>query len=295
MRSGRFARKKTGGLHLTQQVHRFAPARGHRFRTKERFSRKFEERNPSVAFERLQTSDDDERKKWTFPPFSCFRHSLCRMREPSRFRLERGSNVRLTHVLLVLVDISGYTRFITERSLALSHAEQIITELLEAVINRSRHPMQLNKLEGDAALLFGEVAATDVVAARDAFAQIGAFFTVFDACRADVQAVRSNCDCPACTNISVLSLKAFVHSGEIAIKQVQRFEELAGEPVIQLHRMTKNDVAERVYVLCTSQAAALAQLDPAVLKPHSEDLAGFGPTPMWLIDPTDLPASPVAG
>lgn len=149
--------------------------------------------------------------------------------------------------------------------------------------------MQLNKLEGDAALLFGEVATQDVEAARDAFGQIRAFFTAFDACLSNLQAMRVHCDCPACTNISALSLKAFVHSGEIAIKQVQRFEELAGEPVIRLHRMMKNTVAERVYVLCTPHAAALAQLDPAALKTHSEDLDGFGPTPLWLIDPAELP------
>lgn len=199
--------------------------------------------------------------------------------------------MRLTNALLVLVDISGYTRFITQRTLALTHAEQIITELLEAVINRSRHPMQLNKLEGDAALLFGEVAATDGEAARDAFGQIRAFFQVFDTRLVELQAMRSNCSCAACTNITALSLKAFVHSGEIAIKRVQRFEELAGEPVILLHRMMKNTVSERVYVLCTPQAAALAQLDRATLSRHNEDLEGFGPTAMWLIDPVVLPIS----
>ncbi len=197
--------------------------------------------------------------------------------------------MRLTNALMVLVDISGYTRFITQRTLALTHAEQIITELLESVINCSRHPMQLNKLEGDAALLFGEVATHDVEAARDACGQIRAFFTAFDACLSNLQAMRVHCDCPACTNISALSLKAFVHSGEIAIKQVQRFEELAGEPVIRLHRMMKNSVTERVYVLCTPQAAALAQLDTAVMRAHSEDLDGFGPTPLWLVDPAELP------
>jgi hypothetical protein len=199
--------------------------------------------------------------------------------------------MRLTNALLVLVDISGYTRFITQRTLALTHAEQIITELLEAVINRSRHPMQLNKLEGDAALLFGEVAASDGVAARDAFGQIRAFFQAFDARLVQLQAMRSNCNCAACTNISALSLKAFVHSGEIAIKRVQRFEEIAGEPVIQLHRMMKNTVSERVYVLCTPEAAALAKLDPATLKAHSENLDGFGSTSLWLIDPAELPMS----
>lgn len=50
--------------------------------------------------------------------------------------------------ILVLVDISGYTEFIKRRRLSLVHAEEIISALLESVIDQTEHPLVLNKLAG---------------------------------------------------------------------------------------------------------------------------------------------------
>jgi len=41
---------------------------------------------------------------------------------------------------LIILDISGYTRFITHREISLVHAEQIITQLIGAVIDCTEHP-----------------------------------------------------------------------------------------------------------------------------------------------------------
>src|SRR5689334_6293166 len=58
---------------------------------------------------------------------------------------------------LVLADISGYTRFTRMHLTSLLHAEEIISELLEAVIQAAEFPLQVSQLEGDAVLLFAEV------------------------------------------------------------------------------------------------------------------------------------------
>lgn len=155
---------------------------------------------------------------------------------------------------LVVVDISGYTKFITERSLTLAHAEQIITDLISAVIDASYHPLILNKLEGDAALLYRLLESDDVAAARDVMAQVRTFFPAFHTCVARLSEMRRNCNCDACTNIKNLKLKAFVHAGDILLKRVRQFDELAGEPVIFLHRLMKNTVQSREYVLITQEA-----------------------------------------
>jgi hypothetical protein len=55
------------------------------------------------------------------------------------------SGMRLAHAFLVIVDISGYTAFINERQTSLLHAEQIITELMEAVIDRAAHPLTVEQ------------------------------------------------------------------------------------------------------------------------------------------------------
>lgn len=197
--------------------------------------------------------------------------------------------MRPSRAFLVVIDISGYTRFITERTLTLAHAEQVITDLIDAVLDRARHPMVLNKLEGDAALLFRETESGDVDAARDIFAQVRSFFPAFHDRLVQLRAERGHCSCDACSNIVDLKLKAFVHVGDIVIKQVRQFEELAGEPVIVVHRMMKNSVDRREYILATEAAITGAPLSIERFQAHDEFLEGFGTSRLWLIDPADLP------
>jgi hypothetical protein len=155
--------------------------------------------------------------------------------------------MRLAHAFLVIVDISGYTAFINERQTSLLHAEQIITELMEAVIDRAAHPLTVNKLEGDAALLYGEVAAGDQAGARDVLAQVKAFFPAFAACLGPpARGARQLRVRRLHRHRASLQLKAFVHVGELAVKRVRQFEELAGEEVILVHRLLKNTCPARV-------------------------------------------------
>lgn len=199
--------------------------------------------------------------------------------------------MRLTHAFLVVVDISGYTAFITQRTVSLLHAEQIITDLIEAVIDQAQHPLILNKLEGDAALLYGECEPGDIAAAQDVFAQVKAFFPAFTDRLAQHREQRAHCNCEACTRIDHLALKAFVHVGEIAIKQVRQFEELAGEEVILVHRLMKNHVPSREYVLLTEAARAAAGLGADTLQSHREDCEGVGEVALWLMAPDAIPCS----
>lgn len=130
--------------------------------------------------------------------------------------------MRLTQAVLLIADISGYTDFIRKREIALVHAEQVIADLLTAVVEGSAHPLVLNKFEGDALLLYAEVEGDTQTASmdsRDAYQQALRFFPAFHAQRQRLQLARSNCECDACANISGLSLKVFVHLGEIAIRQ----------------------------------------------------------------------------
>jgi hypothetical protein len=197
--------------------------------------------------------------------------------------------MRLAHCFLVIVDISGYTAFINERQTSLLHAEQIITNLMEAVIDRAAHPLEVNKLEGDAALLFAETAPGDLAAGRDVLAQVKAFFPAFHACLGQQKEARSSCPCDACTGIERLQLKAFVHVGEIALKKVRQFNELAGQNVILVHRLLKNHVPSREYVLMTEAARAAGDLDPKFAREHREHLDGIGDTALWLLAPSEIP------
>lgn len=197
--------------------------------------------------------------------------------------------MRICKALLIVVDISGYTRFITERSLTLEHAEQVISDLLNTVLDQSRHPLTLNKLEGDAALLYAEIDEADPGTARPMLGQVRAFFPAFRDRVKALSALRQNCSCDACRNITALSLKAFVHCGEVLLKKIRQFDELAGEPVILVHRLMKNSVASNEYVLLTDTVAELAGLDRSRLRSHVEEVDGMGRQSLWLANGSDLP------
>lgn len=183
--------------------------------------------------------------------------------------------IRMTEAILVIVDISGYTNFIRNRTISLIHAEGIITQLLESVVTAASHPLQVNKFEGDAALLFAETHAEPERAVGSVLSQVGELFDVFAQRQAQIAADSRSCPCAACgTGVTQLRLKAFVHIGEIAIKRVLRFEELAGEPVIVIHQLLKNSVPSNAYLLLTEPVHVLAGDLPVAWESSSEELPG---------------------
>ena len=63
--------------------------------------------------------------------------------------------------------------------------------------------------------------------------------------------------CEACCKRGDLRLKVLAHYGEFMVKRVSRFEELAGDEVILIHRLLKNQVPANEYLLLTEAAASL--------------------------------------
>src|SRR5437016_4492006 len=57
-------------------------------------------------------------------------------------------------VMLIIADISGYTRYMTANAKTLAHSQTIITELVKAIIKTVELPLEVAKLEGDAVFLF---------------------------------------------------------------------------------------------------------------------------------------------
>ena len=186
--------------------------------------------------------------------------------------------MELKQAALVIVDISGYTRFIQFHKTSLIHAQEIISQLLESVIDRASHPLTLNKLEGDAALLYAELGNDEAAALRDIFAQVTRFFAVFHAKAGELSGSRSGCSCDACQRIRDLRLKAILHRGAIAFRKIRQFDEMTGEDVILVHRLLKNTITEHEYIMVTE--AFYRQLDDSpemagVL--HEEVLEDLGP------------------
>lgn len=197
---------------------------------------------------------------------------------------------RVTDAVLLIVDISGYTRFVQQRPVSLEHAEAVVTELMESIIDRAGSPLVVNKLKGDAALLYVETQRARRVAIRDVLAQVAVFFDVFAGSLQRIRRARSHCNCEACANIESLQLKAFLDVGEIVVKQVRQFEEIAGEAVIRVHRMTKNSLPSHEYVLMTEAVVAAGEDVVPRASPLTEILDGATVVMYWCkVEALELP------
>ncbi len=158
-------------------------------------------------------------------------------------------------VFLIIADISGYTRFMLAHRTALMHGQFIISELTKAIIKQVEIPLEISKLEGDAVFLYAVVASPD--SKDDLPRQIGHKLQVFLKAFSDKlqEMSQSNtCPCEACTNINQLNLKIVVHSGRAFFYELGRFQELSGVDVIIVHRLLKNSVPAKQYILLTAAA-----------------------------------------
>ena len=154
------------------------------------------------------------------------------------------------NAVIVLADISGYTRFIQLHGMALVHAESIITELLDSVIEHTEYPLILNKLQGDAVLFYALADENPRAVAESVLRQVNGFFQTFSTRKKEI-GVDALCNCGACTEVVHLDIKAVVNFGSVVVRRVRQFEEISGTPVIIAHRLLKNSVPLQEYVLMT--------------------------------------------
>ena len=159
-------------------------------------------------------------------------------------------------VLLIIADISGYTRYMTANAKTLGHSQTIITELVKAIIRQIELPLEVAKLEGDAVFLFcrKQNGARRWAEAKKVIGdKLVKFFRMFREKISELSQ-STTCTCQACTHIEKLRLKVVVHSGEALFHRVFNFVELAGVDVIIVHRLLKNSVAADQYLLLTEAA-----------------------------------------
>jgi hypothetical protein len=170
---------------------------------------------------------------------------------------------------LLIADIGGYTRFMKFHRASLAHAQEVVAQLLEAVIDATREHLRLAKLEGDAAFFYftwtaGAEPGLDFVAE-----QAAAIYRAFHARVSDLK-VNTLCVCDGCQQAGNLKIKLVGHFGEAAVQKVKHLTELAGVDVILVHRLLKNDVPVSEYILMTEPVHR--RVDPS-LRERAQTLA----------------------
>ena len=170
---------------------------------------------------------------------------------------------------IVLVDISGYTSFISSHnkksndnkklSTGQAHAEHIISDLLEKVIDQLDSVLKINKIQGDAALFYG-VADDNEELSEKILNKLQSSFDVFNQRLNEIKFCEA-CSCGTCADIGNLKLKSFVHFGDFLIKKINQFKEIAGQDVILAHRLMKNSISVSEYMLFTKPFSDIKNLD----------------------------------
>jgi hypothetical protein len=184
----------------------------------------------------------------------------------------------------LIADISGYTGYLAD--VELDHAQDILADLVGAVVTALRPNFRLAKLEGDAAFTFATAEKIDGSMLLDTIERC---YFGFRRRRRDVRQATS-CECNACARIPDLDLKFVVHHGEAVTQKVAGRQELLGSDVIVVHRLLKNEVVEKLgmsaYSLFTQQCIDASDLDPAALgmRPHTETYDRIGDVPAWAHD-----------
>ena len=156
------------------------------------------------------------------------------------------------HGFFILADISGYTSFVAKTEL--EHSHEILTELLELLVENIKPVMTISKLEGDAVFAY---AGRNVFTRGDTMLEfVESVYVAFRDRQLSMKR-KTTCTCNACINIPTLDLKFIVHCGNFVVQNIANTRELVGSDVNLIHRLSKNHVAEatgwRAYTMLTEQ------------------------------------------
>ena len=180
-------------------------------------------------------------------------------------------------IFIILVDISGYTKFIRLHKMSLLHAEKIIGELMESVLKEVELPVIAHEILGDAISLYAlDDGSPDL--ADHIYLQLEKYLLAFHKREAYLLRECGYCICDACNSVGQLKIKAILYSGEAAFTKVLDIQKISGEDVIITHRLLKNSVPSDEYILLTNSFIDRCQsFDKTDFEKHVEHYEGLEP------------------
>ena len=140
--------------------------------------------------------------------------------------------------LILIADISGFTKFVHETDVLLG--SKITRMLLSSIMDSNILKLKVSEIEGDA-ILFYKYGSLPTVCSilRQYEVMLNNFNTKLKKIKLQFK-----------TKIE-LSLKVIVHVGKMTRYTIGKFNKLYGESVIEAHRLLKNPITSKSYVLMT--------------------------------------------
>ncbi len=187
------------------------------------------------------------------------------------------------HGYLVIADISGYTSFVAKTEL--EHSHEILSELLNLLVEKVKPLMTLSKLEGDA--VFAYAGEEKITRGETLLEFLEDIYVAFRDKQISMKRA-TTCTCLACQNIPSLDLKFIAHHGDYILQHVGERRELVGSDVNLIHRLTKNHVSEETgwhaYLMLTEACLDHLHLNLANTYTQLESYEHLGEVTTYNID-----------
>lgn len=198
---------------------------------------------------------------------------------------------------IVLADISGYTAFMQGSRFAADHAQYLVLNLLQAVVDAAEPTLKFLKVEGDAVLFIREGAEPG----RTGQAISAVLTDMAAAFQVERRSLRTmnNCPCRACAHVDQLDIKFVVDFGEIGLFSVDGRPDASGTTLICAHRLLKAEHGPGHLLISDPASTHVPAPWGAKLEARHYDLEGLGsvtahfaPVPAHLASFSHLAARP---
>ena len=163
-----------------------------------------------------------------------------------------------TEGMIYIVDISGYSKFVKEIDNDIG--AEVISDLLHTIIKSNYLSFRISEIEGDAILFYR---LDHIYPIERILLQFEVMLKEFNK-KLDYYKDLYH-------NVTSLSLKLVVHYGTIGNFTVDGFNKLFGNTLVEAHRLLKNSVPYKTYVLFTK--AYHEKLEKLNLNPGQEKYA----------------------
>ncbi len=178
--------------------------------------------------------------------------------------------------LIFIPDISGFTKFVTKCEI--NHTNHIISNLINIILDSNPLELKLSEIEGDAVLFYSKGTPPKK---EEIIRQSKRMFINFNT---NLKAMERNffCKCGSCMTASDLTLKFIAHYGACKEVPIHNSTKLIGSDVILAHRLLKNNVPEREYILFSEkylksqQSKLIIEDDWVDIKSNIENFENFG-------------------
>lgn len=178
--------------------------------------------------------------------------------------------------LIFIPDISGFTKFVTKCEI--NHTNHIISNLINIILDSNPLELKVSEIEGDAVLFYFKGMPPKK---EEIIQQSKRMFIDF---HTNLKAMERNffCKCGSCTTASNLTLKFIAHYGVCKEVPIHNSTKLIGSDVILAHRLLKNNIPEREYILLSEkylksqQSKLIIEEDWVDIKSNIENFENFG-------------------